>query len=58
MRATLSLARLPVLTLYSGANCSLCDVAKAELAKLRQNVTSHESTCNIETDICNRSAGV
>lgn len=30
------LPRIPALTLYSGANCSLCDVAKAELAKLRQ----------------------
>ncbi|KAF8891325.1 hypothetical protein BD779DRAFT_1468903 [Infundibulicybe gibba] len=27
---------IPRLTLFSGANCSLCDTAKAELAKVRQ----------------------
>ncbi|KAH7107512.1 glutaredoxin domain-containing protein [Auriculariales sp. MPI-PUGE-AT-0066] len=28
--------RIPRLKLFSGKNCSLCDVAKAELAKVRQ----------------------
>ncbi|KAG6864748.1 hypothetical protein C0991_007423 [Blastosporella zonata] len=39
------LARLPRLTLFSGPNCSLCDIAKAELAKVRQTVsvfTTHD----------------
>ncbi|KAI0282087.1 hypothetical protein BGY98DRAFT_1088217 [Russula aff. rugulosa BPL654] len=38
--------RLARLTLYSGSNCSLCDVAKAELTKIRQ-------TRNFELDIVN-----
>ncbi|KAI0005911.1 hypothetical protein BJV74DRAFT_792362 [Russula compacta] len=38
--------RLARLTLYSGTNCSLCDVAKAELAKIRQ-------TRNFELNIVN-----
>ncbi|VDB82873.1 unnamed protein product [Peniophora sp. CBMAI 1063] len=31
-----SIGRLARLTLYSGPNCSLCDVAKEELAKVRK----------------------
>ncbi|KAI9508441.1 hypothetical protein F5148DRAFT_1149005 [Russula earlei] len=38
--------RLARLTLYSGTNCSLCDVAKAELAKIKQKR-------NFELDIVN-----
>lgn len=38
--------RLARLTLYSGSNCSLCDVAKAELIKIRQ-------TRNFELEIIN-----
>ncbi|KAH9952000.1 hypothetical protein B0H21DRAFT_887736 [Amylocystis lapponica] len=40
-----SLARL---TLYSGPNCSLCDTAKAELAKLRQRRPFELQTINIQ----------
>ncbi|KAI0256573.1 hypothetical protein BJV78DRAFT_1165405, partial [Lactifluus subvellereus] len=43
--STVKLAtRLARLTLYSGPNCSLCDVAKCELAKVRQ-------TRNFELDV-------
>jgi len=37
-------AIIPRLTLFSGKNCSLCDVAKAELSNLRAR---HEFTLNI-----------
>ncbi|KAG6906516.1 hypothetical protein DXG01_013481 [Tephrocybe rancida] len=39
------LARLPRLTLFSGPNCSLCDIAKAELAKVRQTVRVFAARC-------------
>ncbi|KAH9981419.1 hypothetical protein BGW80DRAFT_1270162 [Lactifluus volemus] len=38
--------RLARLTLYSGQNCSLCDTAKSELARIRQ-------TRDFELDIVN-----
>lgn len=34
------LPRLPTFTLFTGPNCSLCDVAKADLAELRKKVRS------------------
>ncbi|THV03941.1 DUF836-domain-containing protein, partial [Dendrothele bispora CBS 962.96] len=40
--------RLPRFTLYSGPNCSLCDTAKEELAKVRQNRPFHLETVNIQ----------
>ncbi|GLB34630.1 putative glutaredoxin-like domain (DUF836) [Lyophyllum shimeji] len=42
------LARLPRLTLFSGPNCSLCDIAKAELAKVRQTRPFELETINIQ----------
>ncbi|KAH9048563.1 hypothetical protein EDB84DRAFT_1434212 [Lactarius hengduanensis] len=41
-------ARLARLTLYSGPNCSLCDVAKAELAKVRQTYQFELDVVNIQ----------
>ncbi|KAH9928501.1 uncharacterized protein BXZ73DRAFT_102341 [Epithele typhae] len=41
----LGIARL---TLYSGPNCSLCDVAKAALAKVRQQRAFELETVNIQ----------
>ncbi|KAG8732095.1 hypothetical protein FRC12_019432 [Ceratobasidium sp. 428] len=40
--------RLPRLTLFSGPQCSLCDVAKAELAKLRKEHNFDLTTVNIQ----------
>ncbi|TFK36352.1 hypothetical protein BDQ12DRAFT_736955 [Crucibulum laeve] len=40
--------RLPRLTLFSGPNCSLCDIAKAELAKVRQSRPFQLETINIQ----------
>ncbi|KAH7909868.1 hypothetical protein BJ138DRAFT_1009977 [Hygrophoropsis aurantiaca] len=40
--------RIARLTLYSGPNCSLCDVAKAELAKVRQTHQFHLQVVNIQ----------
>ncbi|KAG6900666.1 hypothetical protein C0993_005899 [Termitomyces sp. T159_Od127] len=42
------LVRLPRLTLFSGPNCSLCDIAKAELAKVRQTRPFELETVNIQ----------
>ncbi|KIY62567.1 hypothetical protein CYLTODRAFT_458878 [Cylindrobasidium torrendii FP15055 ss-10] len=43
-----SAARLPRFTLFSGPNCSLCDVAKAELAKVRQTRPFELDVINIQ----------
>ncbi|KAF8635491.1 hypothetical protein AX17_003881 [Amanita inopinata Kibby_2008] len=40
--------RLPRLTLFSGPNCSLCDIAKAELAKVRQRRPFQLDVINIQ----------
>ncbi|KAF9469386.1 hypothetical protein BDZ94DRAFT_1279286 [Collybia nuda] len=40
--------RIPRLTLFSGPNCSLCDTAKAELAKVRQTRDFQLETINIQ----------
>ncbi|EKM82381.1 hypothetical protein AGABI1DRAFT_104391 [Agaricus bisporus var. burnettii JB137-S8] len=40
--------RIPRLTLFSGPNCSLCDIAKAELAKVRQQREFQLETVNIQ----------
>ncbi|KAI0340032.1 DUF836-domain-containing protein [Trametopsis cervina] len=40
--------RIPRLTLFSGPNCSLCDIAKAELAKVRQQRAFELQTVNIQ----------
>ncbi|KAN0133663.1 hypothetical protein V8E53_008387 [Lactarius tabidus] len=40
--------RLARLTLYSGPNCSLCDVAKTELAKVRQMYKFELDVVNIQ----------
>lgn len=37
----------PRLTLFSGPNCSLCDIAKAELAKVQQQRPLELTTINI-----------
>ncbi|KAF9449594.1 hypothetical protein P691DRAFT_790778 [Macrolepiota fuliginosa MF-IS2] len=42
------LARTPRLTLFSGPNCSLCDIAKAELTKVRQRRPFQLETINIQ----------
>lgn len=42
------LGRIARLTLYSGPNCSLCDTAKAELAKVRQRRPFQLETINIQ----------
>ncbi|KAH7889495.1 thioredoxin-like protein [Phlebopus sp. FC_14] len=41
-------ARIPRLTLFSGPNCSLCDIAKAELAKVRQKREFDLEVINIQ----------
>ncbi|EIN07082.1 hypothetical protein PUNSTDRAFT_135771 [Punctularia strigosozonata HHB-11173 SS5] len=46
--AAARLARLPRFTLYSGPNCSLCDVAKIELAKVRQQRPFNLEVVNIQ----------
>ncbi|KAL1697614.1 hypothetical protein GGG16DRAFT_41615 [Schizophyllum commune] len=38
MAARAAAARIPRLRLFSGPNCSLCDIAKAELAQVRKTV--------------------
>ncbi|KAI0070959.1 hypothetical protein K474DRAFT_1607743 [Panus rudis PR-1116 ss-1] len=43
-----SLGRIARLTLFSGPNCSLCDIAKAELAKVRQTRQFQLETINIQ----------
>ncbi|KAF6763740.1 hypothetical protein DFP72DRAFT_1059793 [Ephemerocybe angulata] len=40
--------RIPRLTLFSGPNCSLCDIAKSELAKVRQSRPFQLDTINIQ----------
>ncbi|KAH6894957.1 hypothetical protein BKA70DRAFT_1199582, partial [Coprinopsis sp. MPI-PUGE-AT-0042] len=40
--------RIPRLTLFSGPNCSLCDTAKAELAKVRQKRAFELDIVNIQ----------
>ncbi|TFK88320.1 hypothetical protein K466DRAFT_652715 [Polyporus arcularius HHB13444] len=42
------LGRIARLTLFSGPNCSLCDTAKAELAKVRQQRAFDLETINIQ----------
>ncbi|EKM55026.1 uncharacterized protein PHACADRAFT_208554 [Phanerochaete carnosa HHB-10118-sp] len=42
------LSRVPRLTLFSGPQCSLCDIAKAELAKVRQKREFELQTVNIQ----------
>ncbi|KZT69826.1 hypothetical protein DAEQUDRAFT_645373, partial [Daedalea quercina L-15889] len=42
--------RLARLTLFSGPNCSLCDTAKAELAKVRQQRPFNLETVNIQDE--------
>ncbi|KII88161.1 hypothetical protein PLICRDRAFT_175798 [Plicaturopsis crispa FD-325 SS-3] len=42
------LPRIPRLTLFSGPNCSLCDTAKAELARVRQSRSFELETINIQ----------
>jgi len=42
--------RLARLTLFSGPNCSLCDTAKAELAKVRQRRPFNLETINIQDE--------
>ncbi|KXN91427.1 hypothetical protein AN958_00689 [Leucoagaricus sp. SymC.cos] len=44
------LLRIPRLTLFSGPNCSLCDVAKAELARVRQQREFQLETINIQDE--------
>ncbi|RPD56342.1 hypothetical protein L226DRAFT_547365 [Lentinus tigrinus ALCF2SS1-7] len=46
--ATRGLGRIARLTLFSGPNCSLCDTAKAELAKVRQNRAFDLNIINIQ----------
>ncbi|KAL1760904.1 hypothetical protein FB107DRAFT_286534 [Schizophyllum commune] len=41
MAARAAAARIPRLRLFSGPNCSLCDIAKAELAQVRKTVRFH-----------------
>ncbi|KAJ2935332.1 hypothetical protein H1R20_g1761, partial [Candolleomyces eurysporus] len=40
--------RLPRFTLFSGPNCSLCDIAKSELAKVRKTRSFQLDTINIQ----------
>ncbi|KAF8809010.1 hypothetical protein BYT27DRAFT_7232397 [Phlegmacium glaucopus] len=40
--------RIPRLTLFSGPNCSLCDIAKIELAKVRQSRAFQLDIINIQ----------
>ncbi|KAG6817781.1 hypothetical protein H0H87_003189 [Tephrocybe sp. NHM501043] len=46
--AAARLGRLPRLTLFSGPDCSLCDIAKAELARVRQHRPFQLDTVNIQ----------
>ncbi|KAI8982906.1 hypothetical protein BD414DRAFT_523443 [Trametes punicea] len=48
MAARSSIGRIARLTLFSGPNCSLCDIAKAELAKVRQQRAFELETINIQ----------
>ncbi|KAI0780402.1 hypothetical protein BD413DRAFT_607715 [Trametes elegans] len=48
MAARTGIGRIARLTLYSGPNCSLCDIAKAELAKVRQQRPFELETVNIQ----------
>ncbi|KAJ3852888.1 hypothetical protein EV368DRAFT_82077 [Lentinula lateritia] len=45
---TTASGRLPRFTLYSGPACSLCDTAKEELAKVRQDREFHLDVVNIQ----------
>ncbi|KAJ4469009.1 hypothetical protein C8R41DRAFT_898049 [Lentinula lateritia] len=45
---TTASGRLPRFTLYSGPACSLCDTAKEELAKVRQDREFHLEIVNIQ----------
>jgi len=42
------IGRVARLTLFSGPQCSLCDTAKAELAKVRQQRSFELETINIQ----------
>ncbi|KAJ2976016.1 hypothetical protein NUW54_g11639 [Trametes sanguinea] len=48
MAARSGIGRIARLTLFSGPNCSLCDTAKAELAKVRQQRPFELETINIQ----------
>ncbi|KAI0351490.1 hypothetical protein OH77DRAFT_1524029 [Trametes cingulata] len=48
MAARTGVGRIARLTLFSGPSCSLCDVAKAELAKVRQQRPFELETINIQ----------
>ncbi|KAI1791698.1 hypothetical protein LXA43DRAFT_1082516 [Ganoderma leucocontextum] len=48
MAATRGIGRIARLTLFSGPQCSLCDTAKAELAKVRQQRPFELETINIQ----------
>lgn len=48
MAARAAAARIPRLRLFSGPNCSLCDVAKAELAQVRKTHDFELETINIQ----------
>ncbi|OSD08323.1 DUF836-domain-containing protein [Trametes coccinea BRFM310] len=48
MAARSGIGRIARLTLFSGPNCSLCDIAKAELAKVRQQRPFELETVNIQ----------
>ncbi|GAA5856410.1 hypothetical protein JCM8547_008731 [Rhodosporidiobolus lusitaniae] len=42
------LPRVPTFTLFTGPHCSLCDVAKADLAELRKKVPFNLNLYNIK----------
>ncbi|PCH37678.1 hypothetical protein WOLCODRAFT_95626 [Wolfiporia cocos MD-104 SS10] len=46
--ASRGVGRMARLTLFSGPNCSLCDIAKAELVKVRQQRSFDLETINIQ----------
>lgn len=48
MPPRLPIPRTPRFTLYSGPNCSLCDVAKEELSKVKQLRPFTLETINIQ----------
>ncbi|KAI0672695.1 hypothetical protein C8Q78DRAFT_1152141 [Trametes maxima] len=48
MAARTGIGRIARLTLFSGPNCSLCDIAKAELAKVKQHRPFELETVNIQ----------
>ncbi|CDO70019.1 hypothetical protein BN946_scf184354.g21 [Trametes cinnabarina] len=48
MAARSGIGRIARLNLFSGPNCSLCDIAKAELAKVRQQRPFDLETVNIQ----------